>query len=499
MSSHTKTFITLIVGVALGAGALSFFQPSMSPENNSEVMQSAEKEPLYWVAPMDANYRRDKPGKSAMGMDLVPVYAEDESSDDFGPGAVKVAPHVINNLGVRTAPVEVKRMHTEISTVGYVKYNEDSLVHINPRVDGWVEKLFVKAVGSTVEKGQPLYTLYSPQLVNAQEEFLIALKRNNTALIKAAKARLETLQISPNLINSLEKTRALTQNITFYAPQSGVLQALNIREGAYVNPAKTLMSIAQLNQVWVEAEVFERDTALIKAGLTVSMTLDYLPGKEWMGEIDYVYPTLNAKSRTLRVRLRFDNKNLELKPNMFAQVVIHANGVENTLLVPKEAVIRTGKQNRVVLALGDGQFKSIEVMIGRVDQESIEILNGLNDDDVVVTSAQFLIDSESSKNSDFKRMTHEEMPTSVWIQGEVNSVMKDARMINITHRPVEAWDWPEMTMNFDLADSINVDTLQAGQSLHFEVRKTDEGGNEITVIHIMDQAEGESEPDHSSH
>ena len=486
MSSNTKIIIAIIIGAAIGAGILGLF---LNPNSEGPKTNSEEKKPLYWVAPMDSNYRRDKPGKSPMGMDLIPVYEDESSTDDFGPGAVRVAPHVVNNLGVRTAPVELENMHTEISTVGYVQYDEDKLIHIHPRVDGWIEKLYVKAEGDPVEKGQPLYSLYSPQLVNAQEELLIALKRNNGSLVTAAKDRLKALQLSAGLIKELEQTKKVQQTITFYSPQAGVVDGLKIREGFYVKPGDTLLSIGKLDQVWVEAEVIERDAALIKEGLPVSMTLDYLPGEDWTGVVDYVYPALNSKTRTLRVRLKFGNPDFQLKPNMFAQVSIHANQADSAIIVPKEAVIRTGKQDRVVLALGDGQFKSIEVTIGRVDKDSIEILSGLNEDDVVVTSAQFLIDSESSKSSDFKRMTHDEVPNSIWMQGEVNSVMTGHRMVNITHGPAEAWDWPEMTMDFNVAENVDVDSLKSGQSLHFEVSKTEDSGYEVTGIHIMSQPE----------
>ena len=486
MSSNTKIIIAIIIGAAIGAGTLGLF---LNPNSEGPKTNSEEKKPLYWVAPMDSNYRRDKLGKSPMGMDLIPVYEDESSTDDFGPGAVRVAPHVVNNLGVRTAPVELENMHTEISTVGYVQYDEDKLIHIHPRVDGWIEKLYVKAEGDPVEKGQPLYSLYSPQLVNAQEELLIALKRNNGSLVTAAKDRLKALQLSAGLIKELEQTKKVQQTITFYSPQAGVVDGLKIREGFYVKPGDTLLSIGKLDQVWVEAEVFERDAALIKEGLPVSMTLDYLPGEDWTGVVDYVYPALNSKTRTLRVRLKFGNPDFQLKPNMFAQVSIHANQADSAIIVPKEAVIRTGKQDRVVLALGDGQFKSIEVTIGRVDKDSIEILSGLNEDDVVVTSAQFLIDSESSKSSDFKRMTHDEVPNSIWMQGEVNSVMTGHRMVNITHGPAEAWDWPEMTMDFNVAENVDVDSLKSGQSLHFEVSKTEDSGYEVTGIHIMSQPE----------
>ncbi len=488
MSATNKTILAVIVGALLGAGAMTLFQGE-HPAVEGQSAESGEKKPLYWVAPMDSNYRRDKPGKSPMGMDLVPVYEEDTGGGDIGPGAVKIAPNVVHNLGVRTASVEMKAIDTAISTVGYVQYDEDKLIHIHPRVDGWVEKLYVKAAGDPVEKGQALYTLYSPQLVNAQEEFLIALSRNTNSLIEAATARLKSLQLSDAFIAKLRKTKHVEQNVTFYSPQKGVIDGLQIREGFYVSPGTTLMSIAKLDEVWVEAEVFERDAALIKEGLPVTMTLDYLPSKEWDGVVDYVYPALNSQTRTLRVRLSFDNPGYELKPNMFAQVAIMAEPSANRLVVPKEAVIRTGKQDRVVVDFGDGQFKSIAVTLGRVGEDDIEILDGLNEGDVIVTSAQFLIDSESSKNSDFKRMSAQQQPNSVWMEGEINSVMPSHNMVNITHGPAKEWDWPEMTMDFTVADTVDINDLKSGQTLHFEVTKTADGGYELTGIHIMTQPE----------
>ncbi|WP_420933551.1 efflux RND transporter periplasmic adaptor subunit [Alteromonas sp. A081] len=500
-SSPTKplssSVIALIIGVTVGSGALLLFQTIFQMQPNSQKILSTNKEsdttkentPLYWVAPMDANYRRDEPGKSPMGMDLVPVYEESGSSDDFGKGAIKIAPNVVNNLGVRTAPVERKAMGAEIVTVGYVQYDEDEIVHIHPRVEGWIETLYVKAKGDYVEKGAPLYTLYSPQLVNAQEELITALKRNNNGLVKAAKDRLKALQIPQTFISELESTRKVKQNITFYAPQSGVLDGLNIREGFFVKPANTLLSIAKLNKIWVEAEVFERDVILMKKGLQASMTLDYLPRREWIGKVDYIYPALNASTRTLRVRLEFDNADNQLKPNMFASVRIYVDQAKPTIVVPKEAVIRTGDQDRVVLALGEGQFKSISVDIGLVRGDSIEILNGLNEGDDVVTSAQFLIDSESSKSSDFTRMASDKEPRTAWMEGEINSVMAAHRMVNITHGPAEAWGWPAMTMDFMVADSVDIATLKAGQTLHFEATKANDNSVAVTGIHIMSEPE----------
>ena len=271
-----------------------------------------------------------------------------------------------------------------------------------------------------------------------------------------------------------------------------------------------MLSIGQLEQVWVEAEVFERDAGAISQGLAVTMTLDYLPGEKWSGVVDYVYPTLNSKTRTLRVRLKFDNPEQKLKPNMFAQVSIHARAKQNVILVPKESVIRTGKQDRVVLALGEGQFKSIEVIIGHVDKDNIEILSGLTEGDQVVTSAQFLIDSESSKSSDFKRMSaiiganfemememEMEMVSSASVDGLINNIDIENRLINISRSAIEKWGRPPATMDFTVADNIEPTQFNSGDnvSFTFEVR------DDFVIVDIALKAAANStvHDEHSNH
>ena len=489
MSNNIKPVIVgMIIGGILTFGAYSVLTPEGSGQVSNTV--SAEKKPLYWVAPMDANYRRDKPGKSPMGMDLVPVYDDGGKGPDEGPGTIRISSDVVNNLGVRTALVSYKSLHTEINTVGYVTYDEDKLVHIHPRVQGWIEKLYVKAVGDPVKKGQALYEIYSPELVNAQEELLLALDRKNSRLISAAQNRLAALQLPKSAITNLKKTKKVQQTITFYAPQNGVVENLKIREGFFVKPGSTLMSIGDLSEVWVEGEVFERQAGQVKTGTPVTMTLDYLPGKTWKGQVDYIYPTLDAKTRTVKVRLRFKNESGDFKPNMFAQIAIHTTGDESALLIPKEALIRTGNQDRVVLALGEGSFKSVAVSVGRYDSESVEILDGLNEGEKIVSSAQFLLDSESSKSSDFKRMNNggtdsdESEASSVWVQAQIESLMSDHKMLTLAHDAIPEWDWPEMTMDFIAIDSIDFSQLKKGLSLHVEVTKTSGGDYQISNVHI---------------
>lgn len=407
MNNQTKFILGVTAGIVLGG---VFTAQVLNLQNSRDANMSGAAtqtgaEPLYWVAPMDPDYRRDGPGLSPMGMELIPVYAEGESP--AGPGTIRISPEVVNNIGVRTDRVSYQAINTEINTVGYVDYDQDQLVHIHARMAGWVEKLYVTAEGSPVQTGQPLYDLYSPELVAAQEELLLAISRNNSTLVLGAERRLKALQVPQQSIDQIKSRGQVQQAVTFRSPASGFVDNLNIREGFYVTPANTLMSIGALDQVWVEAEVFERQSALVEIGQPVSMQLDYLPGRIWIGQVDYLYPSLDPMTRTARVRLRFDNEDMSLKPNMFANIRIVAESPNQSLTIPREALIRTGAQDRVVLALGEGRFKSIEVAVGRIDTQRVEILSGLTEGEEIVTSAQFLLDSESSKSSDFMRMNYE--------------------------------------------------------------------------------------------
>lgn len=402
MKQLTPILIAAVAGIVIGAGGLWL----AGGGTDSGVEQAAgERKPLYWVAPMDPSYRRDKPGKSPMGMDLIPVYDEAGAAAD-APGTVRISPDVVNNLGVRTAEVERGRLAGTVRTTGYVQYDEDRLVRVHPRVEGWIERLHVEASGDPVQAGEPLYAIYSPTLVNAQEEFLLALKRNNPVLIQAAQERLQALKVPSEHIERLRASGKVGQAITITAPRSGVVDNLNVREGMFVRPDVAMMTIGALDRVWVIGEILEGDVREIREGDPVALSFGSSPGREWGGEVDYVYPSLNPKTRTARVRVGVDNGDGALKPGMFARMTITTRPGEEAWLVPLEALIRTGQQSRVVLALGEGRFKSIAVTVGRVGDRQVEILAGLEAGDSVVTSAQFLIDSESSKTSDFERMYH---------------------------------------------------------------------------------------------
>jgi Cu(I)/Ag(I) efflux system membrane fusion protein len=473
--------IALIVGGALGFGANQFLTGSahdMSAMGGKSAASS--NDPLYWVAPMDPNYKRDKPGKSPMGMDLIPVYAEDLSGEKSAPGTITIDPSIENNLGVKTAKVTLEKLSPRIETVGYIAFDESHLWQTNVRVAGWVEKLYINAVGEKVKKGDVLLTLYSPELVKAQEELLNAYRTGRQGLVKGATERLVTLGVDRAQIKSITRSGKASQTIEVKAPADGVIASLNVREGGYLSPAQAVISAGPLDNVWVDAEVFERQAHWMKAGSQATMTLDAIPGTEWQGVVDYVYPILDPKTRTLRVRLKFPNPNGDLKPNMFANIALQPVTDDAVLTIPKSSVIRSGGMTRVVLAEGNGKYRSARIEVGREAGEQIEVLQGLKQDDKIVTSSHFMLDSESSQSADLSRINGiEAAAETAWAKGEITDVMRDHRMLTINHQPVPEWDWPGMVMNFTFADGVEMGDLKKGQAIEFEMQKTESGQYQI--------------------
>ncbi|PJE78575.1 Cation efflux system protein CusB [invertebrate metagenome] len=486
MKKLTLTLLASAVAFSAGMASQRYLgsHNGMSHGDMTLMETSAEhKEPLYWVAPMDPNYRRDKPGKSPMGMDLVPVYEESAGADE-APGTVVISPAVTNNLGVRSAAVTRQSLEPHIQTVGLIGYNEDSLLQINSRVEGWVENLQVSSSGEFVRKGSKLFELYSPALVNAQEELLSALRSGHQSLIQASKDRLASLDVPANTIAELVEQRAIQRTLPFYAPRDGYISKLDTREGGYINPSKTIIELASLNDVWVVADVFERQSQLVKAGQKATMSMEYLPGQQWQGTVDYVYPELDPKTRSLKVRLKFNNPDVRLKPNMYSRINISTDSFE-ALSIPYEALIRTGEQERVVKDLGNGRFRSVLVETGRRVGDWIEVLRGLSENDKVVTSAQFLLDSESSITADLTRF-EEPVSDRVWVEGILEQT-RDS-VLNITHAPVPDWGWPAMTMDFALSEGVEMSAFSDGQAIRFEVENMASGGYQILAVEELETA-----------
>ena len=340
--------IGIALGLALGIIAMLLFPLAEDIEDGTRG-DAADPEPLYWVAPMDPNYRRDGPGKSPMGMDLVPVYEEPAQQGGSG---VRIDPSVAHNFGVRLASVELRRLDEGISTLGSVALAEPLISHVHTRVAGWIERLGVRADGDPVAVGDVLMEIYAPDLVRAQEEMLIAQRMGEADLLAASRDRLRSLGMNESQIAALLRRGKVDDRFVIRSERDGFLLDLNVREGMYIEPRMEVMAIGSLDPVWVFAELFEREIPRVRVGQAATLSLDFVPGRSWSGEVEYIYPQLDEGRRTLRVRLRFDNPDASLRPGMFGQVVLASGDPSPALAVPGSALIRGvgGAPDRVVVA-----------------------------------------------------------------------------------------------------------------------------------------------------
>ena len=480
--------VALLIGAAIGVTITHYLSRHSASMTTAETT-TTNNDPLYWVAPMDPNYQRDKPGKSPMGMDLIPVYAEKTTAKENVAGTVIIDAAVENNLGVKTAAVIKQKLEPKINTIGYVAFDESHLWQTNIRVSGWVQKLYVNAVGEQVHKGDVLFTLYSPELVKSQQELLNAYRTGRSGLMQGARDRLAALGVDKQQIKHIIKTGKATKTIEVKAIADGIIASLNIREGGYLSPAQAAISAGPLNEVWVNAEIFERQAHWITTDSKATMTLDAIPGQQWQGKVDYVYPILDPKTRTLRMRLKFANHNEQLKPNMFANITLTPITEKAVLTIPTQAVIRSGNMTRVVLAEGNGKYRSVKIRIGREADNLVEVIAGLTTADRIVTSAQFMLDSESNKTADLSRINGvdsvDKATAVTWAQGEITAINADQTILTINHQPVSAWNWPAMTMDFNIDKNIKIKDLVVGQQIKFELQKT--ADNQYSIIDYKKQ------------
>ena len=367
--------------------------------------QSGERKVKYWKTPMVPSYISDKPGKSPMGMDLVPVY-EDEVAQGSS-GLVEIDPTVVQNMGVRMARAVRQDLVRHIRTIGEVEVGEDELSVVNLRFSGWVEKLYADKTGDPVTRGDVLFDIYSPELVASEEEFLLALRAQGAdgELTRSARRKLALWDLSDRDIDAIAKRRRARRTMPIRAPRSGFILMKNVLEGARVKAGEDVYHIGDLSRIWVIAEVYEYDAPWVEVGQSAQMELTYERGRVIEGSVAYVYPTLEGMSRTLRVRLEFDNPGYKLKPGMFATVYIGSQTKQNVLAIPTEAIIHSGKREIVFVSRGDGRFESRDVTTGLVgDGRLTEVLSGIAEGEHVVVSGQFLIDSESQLQAAIQKM-----------------------------------------------------------------------------------------------
>ncbi|MFQ5813991.1 MAG: efflux RND transporter periplasmic adaptor subunit [Anaerolineae bacterium] len=439
--TRTQIFLlavsTLALGTALGLGLAcrqelhawasgqKMETTDSSPHSTDEAVMadpSGEREVLYWYDPMHPAYRSDKPGIAPdCGMELVPKYADEvEAMKDMPPGTVMLSPEKQQLIGIRTADVRRERLTRTIRTVGRLAADDTKIARIHVKIEGWVEEVYVDFVGKLVQKGQPLFTLYSPELVSTQQEYLIARRgdeylgdspyrevaKGAESLLRASRERLQLWDISEEQIKKLEETGEVTRTMTLYSPIDGFVMHRNLYEQVYVTPGMQLYEIADLSTIWVYVDIYEYEVPYVQLGQSATMRLSYFPGKVYTGRVTYVYPTLDPKTRTVKVRLEFPNPAFELKPDMFADVELKADyGVQT--LVPSEAVLDSGMRQIVFVAKPGGFFEPREVQVGARLENQYIILDGLKPGETIVTSGNFLIDSESRLSSATGGMSHQ--------------------------------------------------------------------------------------------
>jgi len=381
--------------------------PPLAP-TASAAAASGERKILYWYDPMHPAYKSDKPGKAPdCGMALVPKYA-DNLPTAMAPGVVIVSPGQRQLIGVRTAEVMRESLVREVRTTGQVVTDESRIAHIHVKVNGFLDKVFVNYDGQSVRKGQPLFTLYSPDLVATEQEYLIAKRGEKSmggsqftevaegaqSLLRSTRERLKLWDISDAQIDRLDKTGEVTRTLTIYSPISGIVVDRKAFPQTSVNPDLELYTLSDLSSVWVNADVYEYEAPFVKVGQRAEMQLSYYPGKTWSGRISFIYPSVDPATHTIKVRIDLPNPGLQLKPQMFAEVTLKID-YGNQIVVPQEAVLDSGTEQKIFVAHENGSFEPRKITVGAILAGKVVVLAGLKPGETVVTSGNFLIDSES--------------------------------------------------------------------------------------------------------
>jgi Cu(I)/Ag(I) efflux system membrane fusion protein len=460
-------------GLIVIGGAAGLVLARFGPGNADPVAASAgEREVLYWYDPMTPGQRFDKPGKSPfMDMELLPRYADEESGAAAG---VRIDPALVQNLGVRFATVRSGTLDGDLTASAVVDYNERDVAIVQARASGFVQRVYARAPGDVIAAGVPLADLLVPDWGGAQIEYLAVRGTDDAALILAARQRLVLLGMPESLIVAVERTGRPRTTVTMTSPISGAIRTLGVRAGMSVPAGLTLAEINGLSTVWLNAAVPEALAGQLRVGRSVDVSLAAFPGERMTGRLTALLPEVTGDSRTLTARVELRNPGGRLRPGMYGQITFGGSSTP-ALLVPSEAVIRTGQRNLVMLAMEGGRYQPAEVRVGREAGGQTEILAGLRDGERVVASGQFLFDSEASLSGVTARSlaqaaapsaTTAPAPAQIYrTSGRVQAI--DGRSITLAHGPVPALQWPAMTMTFTVADAVPLAGISAGSQVDF--------------------------------
>jgi Cu(I)/Ag(I) efflux system membrane fusion protein len=458
-----------------------------------------ERKLLYYRNPMGLPDTSPTPKKDPMGMDYIPVYEGEADDEPAAANSIKISTEKVQKLGVRTEAAELRTLDKQVRAAGRIEIDERRSFAISPKFEGYVERLHVNVTGQPVAKGQPLFEVYSPELVSAQREYTIAAqgvealkdagseaRSSMQQLAESSLLRLRNWDISDEQIRALAKSGSTKRTLTFRSPVSGVITEKKALQGMRFMPGDTLYQVADLSSVWVVADVFEQDIAQVRTGAVAKVRINAYPDKVFEGRVTYVYPTLNAETRTVPVRVELANPGQLLKPAMFAQVEVPVGGKGQVVTVPASAVIDSGTRQIVLIARGEGRFEPREVKLGARSDTHLEVLSGVKAGEEVVVAANFLIDAESNLKAavgGFGHSGHGAAPKSEKdgdkaalapktaghrAEGSVDEVDAKAGTVSLSHGPVASLKWPAMTMEFKVANPSLLQTLKPGAKVDVE-------------------------------
>lgn len=484
-----------------------------------------ERKLLFYRNPMGLPDTSPTPKKDPMGMEYIAVY-EGETDDE--PGAanqIRISTEKVQKLGVRTEAAQLRVLDKVVRASGRIEPDERRMYAISPKFEGYVERLYVNVTGQPVDKGQALFEVYSPELVSAQREYAIAAEGVESLteaggpardgmkqLVDASLLRLKNWDISEEQVKALVRSGEAKRTMTFRSPVAGIVTEKKAVQGMRFMPGEALYQVADLSSVWVVADVFEQDIGLVKSGAKARVMINAYPGKTFEGTISYVYPTLNAQTRTVPVRVELANPGLLLKPGMFAQVELPVSARGSVVTVPTSAVIDSGARQIVLIQHGEGRFEPRDIKLGARSDNHVEVLEGVKDGELVVVAANFLIDAESNLKAavaGFGHATQGAAPAdgkpaapgqpaakgaSHQADGTVDGIDAAAGTISLNHGPVASLKWPAMTMEFKAANASLLQGLKPGARVAFEFVERQPGEWVITAVKILPASQGAGAP-----
>ncbi|MCE1241010.1 MAG: efflux RND transporter periplasmic adaptor subunit [Azonexaceae bacterium] len=518
----------VVAALAAGGGYWAGQKNSSVPHAEGTASMTAdagkkERKVLFYRNPMGLPDTSPTPKKDPMGMDYIPVYDGEQDDEPASANQIKISTEKIQKLGVRTEAATLRNLDKVIRAAGRIEPDERRTYAISPKFEGYVERLHVNVTGQPVGKGQPLFEVYSPELVSAQREYAIAAQGVESLkgadgstqdgmrqLADSSLARLRNWDISEEQVKSLAKSGETRRTLTFRSPVNGIVTEKRAVQGMRFMPGEALYQVTDLSSVWAVADVFEQDIAWVKPGAKAKVKINAYPDKSFEGTISYVYPTLKAETRTIPVRIDLPNPNNQLKPGMFAQLELPTAAKGAVVTVPNSAVIDSGTRQIVLVQAREGRFEPRDVKLGARSDERIEVLDGVREGEQVVVAANFLIDAESNLKAAVGSFGHsghggaaapeKAAATKVGHQaeGKVEEVDTKAGTVSVTHGPVASLKWPGMTMEFKAANEAILKQLKPGAAIDFEFVERGQGEWVITSVKLASQPAGKANP-HAGH